>query len=188
MSIVTLSGSPAATSKSHLILRHIGQSLRAAGRHVTEVAVRDLPAQALLSAHASDDALRSAIAQVAQARALVVATPIYKAAYSGVLKVFLDLLPQDALAGKIVLPLATGGSLAHALALDYALKPVLSALGARHQLASIHIVDQQIRFDGEHLVLDAAAQARIDDGVDALLEALPPASNVPLRHDTAAAL
>ena len=57
---------------------------------------------------------------------VIVATPIYKAAYSGLLKVFLDLLPAEALRGKTVLPLASGGSVAHLLALDYALKPVLS--------------------------------------------------------------
>src|SRR5256885_12419558 len=43
-------------------------------------------------------------------RSVVVATPIYKASYSGVLKSFLDLLPQFGLAGKVVLPLATGGT------------------------------------------------------------------------------
>lgn len=59
------------------------------------------------------------------------AIPIYKAAYSGLLKTFLDLLPQHAFAGKPVLPLATGGSPAHVLALDYALRPVLTALGAQ---------------------------------------------------------
>ncbi len=62
--------------------------------------------------------------------AVVVATPIYKAAYTGGLKALFDILPQSALRGKTVLPLATGGSPAHLLAIDYALKPVLSALGA----------------------------------------------------------
>jgi FMN reductase len=63
---------------------------------------------------------------------VVVATPVYKAAYSGLLKVFLDVLPQTALKGKLVLPLATGGSPHHMLALDYALRPVLQSLGAPH--------------------------------------------------------
>ena len=45
-----------------------------------------------------------ATAQVARARAIVIATPVYKAAYSGVLKVFLDLLPQTEFKTKHVLP------------------------------------------------------------------------------------
>ena len=79
---------------------------------------------------------------------MLVATPIYKAAYSGLLKLFLDVLPADALRGKTVLPLATGGSPAHLLALDYALKPVLGALGARHLLDSVYATDAQLPADG----------------------------------------
>ena len=66
------------------------------------------------------------------ADAIVVATPVYQAAYSGLLKVFLDLLPQFAFRGKAVLPIVTGGSPAHVLAVDYALRPVLANLGAAH--------------------------------------------------------
>ena len=62
------------------------------------------------------------------ADAVVVTTPVYKAAYSGLLKAFLDVLPQFALRDKVVLPLATGGTPAHVLAIDYALRPVLASL------------------------------------------------------------
>ena len=87
---------------------------------------------------------------------VVVATPIYKAAYSGVLKAFLDLLPQDGLQGKQVLVLGTGGSIAHLLALDYALKPVLSALGARHILDVVYAEDTQfVRNEQGHQPVDA---------------------------------
>jgi SsuE family FMN reductase len=68
--------------------------------------------------------------QIEAAAALIVSTPIYKAAYTGALKALLDILPPAALDGKVVLPIATGGSFAHLLAIEYALKPVLSALGA----------------------------------------------------------
>ncbi|GAA3495112.1 hypothetical protein GCM10019016_022120 [Streptomyces prasinosporus] len=44
-----------------------------------------------------------------QADGVVIGTPVYKAAYSGLLTALLDLLPQYALTGKTVLPLATGG-------------------------------------------------------------------------------
>jgi FMN reductase len=61
-----------------------------------------------------------------------------------VLKVFLDLLPQTALKEKHVLPLATGGSPNHMLALDYALRPVLQSLGAAHILPGIYVTDSQV--------------------------------------------
>ncbi|MGA0423628.1 NAD(P)H-dependent oxidoreductase [Escherichia coli] len=69
--------------------------------------------------------------QLQQADGLIVATPAPNAACSGALKTLLDLLPERALQGKVVLPLATGGTVAHLLAVDYALKPVLSALKAQ---------------------------------------------------------
>ena len=103
--------------------------------------------------------------QVARARrAIVVATPVYKAAYSGVLKVFLDLLPQTALKDKTVLPLATGGSPNHMLALDYALRPVLQSLSARHILPGVYATDSQVTLmpeGGYHL--GAEISSRLDD-------------------------
>jgi FMN reductase len=142
MSIVALAGSPSANSRSTALLRHV-LSRFADDEPRTEIVLRDLPATALVRADFDDPAIRRAREQVAAARLVVIATPIYKASFSGLLKTFLDLLPQDALRGKTVLALGTGGSVAHLLALDYALKPVLAALGARHILDAIYAVDAQ---------------------------------------------
>jgi FMN reductase len=111
--------------------------------HEALIQLRDLPAEALMHADYQAPRIASARAAVAAADLVVIGTPIYQAAYSGLTKLFLDVLPQDALRGKTVLPLATGGSAAHLLALDYALKPVLSALGARDILDGVFAVDQQ---------------------------------------------
>ena len=108
--------------------------------------------------------------QVAQASVLVVATPVYKAAYSGILKVFLDLLPQTALKGKTVLPLATGGSPHHMLALDYALRPVLQSLSAKNILPGIYATDAQVIVtpEGGYQVAEDIG-ARLDEAVDTLV-------------------
>jgi len=142
MAIVALAGSPSANSRSTALLRHVLAAFPDATPR-SEIALRDLPAAALVRADVDDAAIRRARQQVAAARLVVIATPIYKASYSGLLKTFLDLLPQDALRGKTVLALGTGGSAAHLLALDYALKPVLAALGARHILDAVYAVDAQ---------------------------------------------
>jgi len=162
-----------ARSRSTQLLRHAGEKLAHLGHRYRKLNVRDLPAQALLHVQFDDPALRDALAQVAEAEAVVVATPVFKAAYSGVLKSFLDLLPQDGLAGKLVLPLATGGSQSHMLALDYALRPVLSALSAKHVLPSIYATDAQVQWDGDNgILLDLAIAARIDEGVERLSASL----------------
>jgi FMN reductase len=178
MTILLLAGSPSTPSRSGRLLHHAGQRLALLGHASRRLQVRDLPAEALLKADFKHEGIVAAVAEVAQAQALVIATPVYKAAYSGVLKAFLDLLPQDGLKGKLVLPLATGGSQSHMLALDYALRPVLSSLGARHVLPSIYATDAQVVWTEEQgLALDVDIAARIDEGVERLA-----ASLLTLRH------
>lgn len=145
MHITSISGSPSERSRSAWLTQLALTRLEGVARRSEHIAVRELPAAALLGADAQDPAIAQAVQAVAAAQLVIVGTPIYKAAYSGLLKVFLDLLPPDALRGKTVLPLATGGSTAHLLALDYTLKTVLSALGARHVLDGVFATDEQLQ-------------------------------------------
>ncbi|MEY8876564.1 MAG: NADPH-dependent FMN reductase [Leptothrix sp. (in: b-proteobacteria)] len=170
MNLISLSGSPSQRSRSGWLLQLAQTRLEAHARHSTLLAVRTLPAEALLHADFGAPAIQHALAQVAAADVVLVATPIYKAAYSGLLKAFLDLLPTDALRGKTVLPLATGGTLAHFLALDYALKPVLAALGARDILDGVYATDSQLTsHESGGYVPDAALLERLDRAVEPLL-------------------
>jgi FMN reductase len=173
MSILTLSGSPSAQSRSGHLLAHLRSELEAAGERTSHIDLRELPAGPLLAARADDPVIAGAARAVAEAQVVVLATPVYKAAYSGLLKAFLDLLPQTGLRDKVVLPIATGGSLAHSLAIDYALRPVLSALGSRQILPGIFAVDQQIEIDGTRPArFDAALALRLEEGVLRVREAL----------------
>lgn len=173
MSILLLGGSPQLPSSSSRLLLHIGEQLALQGHSYAQLHVRDLPARALLLADYDDAAIARAVRAVADADAIVVATPIYKASYTGLLKAFLDLLPQDGLAGKLVLPLATGGGHAHTLALDYALRPVLHALGARQVFTSIYANAQQLAWHEEGgLSLDAPIAARVQAGIEELSSGL----------------
>lgn len=166
MNILLLAGSPSTPSRSTRLLHHVGERLALLGHRHVKLQVRDLPAQALLHADFADADLKVARGQVLEADAVVIATPVYKAAYSGILKAFLDLLPQDGLAGKLVLPLATGGSQSHMLALDYGLRPVLSSLSARHVLPSIYATDSQVNWSPqEGLLLDPLIAERVREGV-----------------------
>lgn len=64
------------------------------------------------------------------ADAVVVATPVYAASFSGLFKMLVDVLPQDALRDTPVLLGATGGTARHSLAIDHALRPLFAHLGA----------------------------------------------------------
>lgn len=192
--VVSLSGSPALKSRSSHLLAQAEQALRLRGVAVQRIDVRELPPAALLHARADDPAVARALALVEQAQAIVVATPVYKASYSGLLKSFLDLLPQSALAHKPVLPLATGGSLAHLLALDYALRPVLASLGARHVLDNVFATERDVAIaDGDYVLSDAIA-LRLNEGVEALHTVLDDRAELRrlrapalMRHPSAAA-
>lgn len=67
---------------------------------------------------------------VAASDCVVFASPTYKAAYTGLLKAFLDRYPNNGLAGVTAIPVMTGGSPTHAMAVETSLRPVLVELGA----------------------------------------------------------
>ena len=170
--VVSISGSPSVQSRSTHLLSVAESALRAHDLSVRRINVRDLPPAALMHADFAHPAIREALELVEHAQAVVISTPLYKASYSGLLKTLLDLLPQSGLAGKIVLPIATGGSIAHLLALDYALKPVLSSLGARHHLPNVFASDADLpRGDTGYSLLPEISQ-RVHEAADALAHAL----------------
>lgn len=178
MSVLLIAASPTQPSRSAALLDAVGQRLQARGAHTELLSLRELEPRALLLADTRHPNIAQAVAQVASAQVVVVATPVYKAAYSGLLKVFLDLLAQTALQGKTVLPLATGGSPHHMLALDYALRPVLQSLGAKHILPGIYASDAQITSTAQgSYTIGTDIAARLDDAVHTLVtEALRPST------------
>ncbi|MFI6857712.1 NADPH-dependent FMN reductase [Streptomyces sp. NPDC050416] len=159
--VLSVSGSPSAASRTSRLLRHLDERLTAQGHDVIPLDVRTIPAEALLGADFRHPAIVEATDLFARADGVVVGTPVYKASYSGVLKALLDLLPQYALTGKTVLPLATGGSAAHVLAIDYALRPVLTSMGAAHTVQGWFTLDKDITVhdDGSLTVTPAADEA-----------------------------
>ncbi|MGW7056069.1 NADPH-dependent FMN reductase [Streptomyces sp. NPDC054887] len=178
-SILAISGSPSADSRTALVVDRAVRQLALDGHRTSHLALRDLPAADLLAGRTSGTPLRAAVDAVAAADGLVVATPVYKASYTGLLKAFLDLLPQSGLAGKTVLPLATGGSLAHMLTIDYALRPVLSALGARHVVTGCFLLDSSVERLGQGAVrLEPGTEIRLLQAVDGFTDAL--AAGTPL--------
>lgn len=168
MYVVTLAGSPSQRSRSGVLLDVARNWLHQRGAEVRSYAVRDFPAEDLLHARFDSPRVIELIEQVARADGLVVATPVYKASIAGALKVLLDLLPERALSHKVVLPLATGGSNAHMLAVDYALKPVLAALKAQETLHGVFAEDSQVHYaEGDAPArLEPALEHRLLDSLE----------------------
>ena len=82
------------------------------------------------------------LAAVEQADIVVVATPVYRGAYTGLFKHFFDFIHQDALIDKPVLLAATGGSERHALMIDHQLRPLFSFFQARTLPLGVYATDK----------------------------------------------
>jgi len=171
--IATISSSPNASSKTDAVLSEIARHLQRAGHVVVPVVVRDLPAEPLLRGDARHPDIARAVAVLEAADAVVVSSPVYKAAYSGILKTFLDLLPQFALRGKVVLPVATGGTPAHVLVVDYALRPVLASLAPSSITPGWFVLaDHVLVGDGGEVLLDEAAGRPLREVTEVFLDAV----------------
>ncbi|SFU87368.1 NADPH-dependent FMN reductase [Alicyclobacillus macrosporangiidus] len=142
--VTIIAGSPSATSRLSGLLRIVETQLVQEGYDVTWVNVRDLPAEDLVYARTKSPAILATCERLEKSAGVVVGTPVYKAAYTGLLKTYLDLLPEKILSGKVVLPVTIAGTMAHLLAMEYALKPVLSVLGASECLKGVFALEQQV--------------------------------------------
>ena len=89
----------------------------------------------------SDAGVDALVEQVRAADLVVVASPTYKATYTGLLKLFLDRFPPAGLRDVVAVPLMLGASPAHALAPELTLRPVLTELGATVPVRGAYVVD-----------------------------------------------
>lgn len=164
MSAIIINGGNRAASRLTGVEYEVKKLLeRSLIKHDT-IRVYQLPAHDLITANYKSNAVKESVEKVLKAKIVFVLTPIYKGSYSGIVKTFLDLLPQKALEDKIVVPLAIGGSIAHLLALEYSLKPVLSILGATQVSSPIFVLDKHVtRLRGDQYVVDEDVTTRIND-------------------------
>ncbi len=128
-------GSPSSTRVlSDDIVARLRESLALKGDNLeaTVVELRELAhpiTDALLTGFPTGE-LAKVVEKVAEADALVVVSPTFSASISGLVKSFFDILETGTLTGKPVLMAATGGTERHSLMIDFAMRPLLSYLGA----------------------------------------------------------
>ena len=142
LTAIGISGSPSAHSRSRVLLEYALGSL---GRHriATElIDLSELPADALLRRRASEE-LERALTSIAGADIVLASTPVYRATYTGLLKVFFDLFAQRALVGKVGIAIATGGAPGHQLVLDHGLRPLFASVGAVVVPTGVYAVDAE---------------------------------------------
>jgi FMN reductase len=91
-----------------------------------------------------DTAVAEAKASVLASDLIVVASPVYKASFTGLLKAFLDQFGRDELGARAVVPLMVGASPAHSLAVETHVRPVLIEIGASCPTRGVYVLESQI--------------------------------------------
>lgn len=91
----------------------------------------------------SDPDVAGLVDEVGGAGLVVVASPTYKGAYTGLLKLFLDRFAGGTGLTGVAVPLLLGGSPAHGLAPELALRPVLTEIGATVPGRGLFVLDGQ---------------------------------------------
>lgn len=81
---------------------------------------------------------------VGEARVVIAASPTIVGSYAGLLKLFLDGLPEAALVEKTAIPLMIARQARHALAADVHLRPALLELGATCPTPSLVALESEL--------------------------------------------
>ncbi|WP_067468100.1 CE1759 family FMN reductase [Actinomadura macra] len=118
-------------------------------------------------------AFRTALEAVTGADGLIAVTPVFNASYSGLFKMFFDVIERGALEGTPVLLGATGGTARHSLAIDYALRPLFGYLRATAVPTAVYAASEDWGGTGGDL---AERVARAGAELAALMEARPAAA------------
>jgi FMN reductase len=136
--VAVVVGNPKPKSRTLVAATYVAQQLAAAPDLVIDLA--DL-GPALLDWSNPD--VTDLVKQVGAADLVVVASPTYKAAYTGLLKVFLDRFAGGTGLSGLAVPLMLGGSPAHSLAPELTLRPVLTEIGGTVPGRGLYVVDAQ---------------------------------------------
>jgi FMN reductase len=143
MRIAVVTGNPKPASRTHGVALAVAAALGAALGAAPSVVV-DLAEHAPRLFDWADPELSALAAAVASADVAIFASPTYKAAYTGLLKAFLDRYGSNGLAGVVAVPVMTGGGPGHSLAVEVHLRPVLVELGATVPARGLYVTEPEL--------------------------------------------
>lgn len=137
--------------------------------HVVELAAIARPLGGALSRAELPAEVEAQVQAIENADLLIIASPVYRGSYPGLLKHLFDLVGQDALIDTPVLLAATGGSTRHALVIDHQLRPLLSFFQSLTLPLGVYASEGDFK---DYKVTCALLQARIRLAVDRALPLL----------------
>lgn len=192
-SLVVVSAGLSQPSSTRLLADRLAAATE---RHLRDAGVAPRIAVVELRGHAQDLAnhlltgfpspsLQAAIDTVLGADGLIAVSPIFSASYSGLFKLFFDVLERDGLAGMPTLIAATGGTARHSLALEHAVRPLFAYLNAATVATAVYAAAEDWGTDG--LAADGSLVGRIDRAARELAAAIEARGPRPARGPRSAA-
>ena len=177
-SLVVVSSGIVQPSSSRLLADRLSAAV---DRHLRDAEIEPRVEVVELREHAQDLAnhlltgfpsprLQAVIDTVVSADGLIAVTPIYSASYSGLFKLFFDVLERGGLAGKPALIAATGGTARHSLAIEHAIRPLFAYLNAAVVPTGVYAAS--VDWGGGGLAPDGSLVKRIDRAAGELAVAM----------------
>ncbi|WP_375424101.1 NADPH-dependent FMN reductase [uncultured Friedmanniella sp.] len=143
MSLVALSGNPRAGSRTLLVARTLAEAIAARTDAGPPVSLDLAEVAPQLFSESAPEVDRFA-ETLAGSSVAVVATPVYKASYTGLLKAFLDRYPSGGLQGVLAVPVVVSASPAHSFVAEHLLRPLLVELGALAPTRPFAVTEKQL--------------------------------------------
>ncbi|MEJ3405132.1 FMN reductase [Rathayibacter sp. YIM 133350] len=169
LNVVAVSGSLQAPSKTtslvHEIIRVLEATLEGAVQvraHVIELAQDGRAFAGALTRDELPPAAEQQLRAIENADLLVVASPVYRASFTGLFKHVFDFVGQYALIDKPVLLAATGGSDRHALIIDHQFRPLFSFFQALTLPLGVYAKDSDFT---DYRVSNPALDERIEQAI-----------------------
>lgn len=139
MSVAVVVGNPKPGSRTLGAARYVAQAIT---DHEPDLVV-DLAELGPALLDWTDPEVARLVAEVGYADLVIVASPTYKATYTGLLKLFLDRFAGGTGLSGVAVPLMLGGGPTHALAPELLLRPVLTELGASVPVRGLYVLDSE---------------------------------------------
>ncbi|HUC05609.1 MAG TPA: NAD(P)H-dependent oxidoreductase [Acidimicrobiales bacterium] len=138
-------GNPKPNSRTRAVAEAVAEAAaRATGLTGSERVAVDLAEFAPLLFDWSSVRVRALVDAICGCSLVVVASPTFKASYTGLLKAFLDWFSSTDLQNVTAVPVMVGAGLHHALAVEVHLRPVLVELGATLPTRGLYVTEAEL--------------------------------------------
>ena len=171
LNVTILVGNPKPGSRTLLVAQTLVERMLTPGSYTTTVI--DLTEHSSHIFEWPSDVMTALSATVAESNLLLVASPTYKATYTGLLKAFLDRYPAASLANVVAVPIMTGADLGHSMGPEVNLRPLLVELGASVPTRGLYFVTSEMDRLEERVDAWLAINAPMLRSISPIIDALP---------------